>query len=128
MEKRRKRQVLDGTGSRSLNSTCRRLSCIGRLSVNLRQQRHSAALWATNQPSLGTACLTPTWSASRSQRAALQSSKKNERKKKTANLKVACWNVRTMQDSEDRSRRRSALVARELARPDIDIAALSEAL
>ena len=36
-----------------------------------------------------------------------------ERKKKTANLKVACWNVRTMQDSEDRPQRRSALVARE---------------
>ena len=81
MEKRRKRQVLDGTGSRSLNSTCRRLSCIGRLSVNLRQQRHSAALWATNQPSLGTACLTPTWLASRGQRASLPSGKKNERKK-----------------------------------------------
>ncbi|WP_419584748.1 endonuclease/exonuclease/phosphatase family protein, partial [Thiolapillus sp.] len=48
------------------------------------------------------------------------------RKKKTANLKVACWNVRTMQDSEDRPQRRSALVARELARLDIDIAALSE--
>ena len=54
--------------------------------------------------------------------------KKNERKNKTANLKVACWNVRTMHDSEDHPQRRSALVARELARPDIDIAALSEAL
>ena len=126
MEKRRKRQVLDGTGSRSLNSTCRRLSCIGRLSVNLRQQRHSAALWATNQPSLGTACLTPTWLASRGQRASLPSGKKNKRKKKTANLKVARSNVRTMRDSEDRPQRRSALVARELARLDIDIAALSE--
>ena len=31
-----------------------------------------------------------------------------------------------MQDSEDRPQRRSALVARELARPVIDIAALSE--
>ena len=41
---------------------------------------------------------------------------------------MACWNVRTMQDSEnsDRPHRRSALVARELARLDIDIAALSE--
>ena len=54
------------------------------------------------------------------------SSKKNERKKKTANLKVACWNIRSMQDSEDRPQRRSALVARELARLDIDIAALSK--
>ena len=59
MEKRRKGQVLDGTGSRSLNSACRRLSCVGRLSVDLRQQQHSAALWATKQPSLGTALLAP---------------------------------------------------------------------
>ena len=115
MEKRRKRQVLDGTGSRSLNSACRRLSCIGRFSVDLRQQQHSAALWATKQPSLGTALLaphgdgptkgglnkaflTPPWLVSRGQRASLPSGKKNERKKKTANLKVARWNVRTMQD------------------------------
>ena len=35
-------------------------------------------------------------------------------------------NVRTTQDSEDCPRRRSALVARELAQLDIDIAALSE--
>ncbi|WP_419594855.1 hypothetical protein, partial [Thiolapillus sp.] len=58
----------------------------------------SAALWATKQPSLGTAllaphgdgprkgglnkaCLTPTWLASRGQRASLPSGKKNERKK-----------------------------------------------
>ena len=118
MGKNRKRQVLDSTGIRSLTSACRRLSCIGRLSVDLRQQQHSAALWATKQPSLGTAllaphgdgprkgglnkvCLTPTWFASCGQRASLPSSKKNERKKKTANLKVACWNIRTMQDSED---------------------------
>ena len=46
---------------------------------------------------------------------------------RAANLKVACWNVRTMQDSEDRPQRRSALVARELVRLDIHIAALSEA-
>ena len=39
-----------------------------------------------------------------------------------------CWNVRTMMDSEDNERpqRRSALVAKELARLNIDIAALSE--
>ena len=72
------------------------------------------------------ACLTLTWLASRCQRAFLSSRKKNERKKKTANLKVVCWNVRTMQDYEDRPQRRSALVAREPARLDIDIAALSE--
>ena len=46
--------------------------------------------------------------------------------KKTASLKVACWNIRTMQDSDDRPQRRSAFVARELVRLDIDIAALSE--
>ena len=107
MEKSRNRQVLDGFGSRSLNSAGRRLSCIGRLSVDLRQQQHSAVLLATKQPSLGTAllaphgdgprkgglnkaCLTPTWFAIRGQRASLPSGKKNERKKKTANLEVAC--------------------------------------
>ena len=65
---------------------------------------------------LNKACLTPTWLANRGQRASLPSGKKNERKKKTANLKVACWNVRTMQDTEDHPKQRSALVARELAR------------
>ena len=75
---------------------------------------------------LNNACLTPTWLASRGQRTSLPSGKKSERKKKIANLKVACWNVRTMQDSEDLPQRRSALVARELARLDIDVAALSE--
>ena len=47
---------------------------------------------------------------------------------KTTSLKVACWNIRTMQDSDDsyHPQRRSALVARELGRLDIDIAALSE--
>ena len=54
------------------------------------------------------------------------SGKKNERKKKTANLKVACGNIRTMQDSEDGPQQCSALVARELAQLDIDIAALSK--
>ena len=143
MAKKRKRQVLDDTGSRSLHSACRRLSCIGSMSVDWRQQQHSAALWATKQPSLWRALLappgdglrkgglnkayfTPTWFGSRGQRAYLPSSKKNEREKKTANLELACWDVRTMQDSEDRPQRRSALVARELAQLDIDIAALSE--
>ena len=59
VEKRRKRQVLDGTESRSLNSAWRRLSCISHSSVDLRQQQHSAALWATKQPSLGTTLLAP---------------------------------------------------------------------
>ena len=74
---------------------------------------------------LSKACLTITWLASRCQRAPLPSGKKNKRKK-TANHKVVCWNVRTLQDSEDRPQRCSALVARELAGLDIDIAALSE--
>ena len=56
--------------------------------------------------------------------------KKQEKKQrpKTTSLKLACWNIRTMQDSDeaDRPQRRSALVARQLARVDIDIAALSE--
>ena len=64
--------------------------------------------------------------ASRDHRASLPSDKKIERKKKTENLKVACWNIRTMQDSEDRPQKSSVLVARELARLDIDIVALSE--
>jgi len=43
-------------------------------------------------------------------------------------MKIACWNVRTMLDSDDNDRpqRRSALVAREFSRLDIDIAALNE--
>ena len=57
-----------------------------------------------------------TWLASRGQRAFLPSTEKNERKKEIASLKVACWNIRTMQDSEDCPQRRSALVASELTR------------
>ena len=122
---------------------CGWLGCIGHLSVDLRQQQHLAALWATKQPSLGTAllaphrdkprkgglnkaCLTLTWLASCGQWASFPSSEKNKRKKKTANLKVACWNICTMQDSEDHPQQRSALVARELAWLDINTAALSE--
>ena len=43
-------------------------------------------------------------------------------------LKFACWNVRTLLDntSSERPARRTALLAMELARYDIDIAALSE--
>ena len=63
--------------------------------------------------------------ASHGQQASLPSGKENERKKKTANLKVPFWNVHTIKDSEDRPQPRSALVARELDRLDIDIAALS---
>ena len=70
--------------------------------------------------------LSLTWSASHNQRASLPSGEKNERKRKTASLKVAYWNTRTMQDPEDRPQRHLVLLARELARLDIDIAALSE--
>ena len=43
-------------------------------------------------------------------------------------LKLACWNVRTMLDScnSNRPERRSALIAHDLARLNIDIVALSE--
>ena len=49
-------------------------------------------------------------------------------KKSKQVMNVACWNVRTMIDKADSSRpeRRSALVAHELSRLNIDIAALSE--
>ena len=43
-------------------------------------------------------------------------------------LKLACWNIRTMLDKADSNRpeRRSALIAHELSRLDVDIAAFSE--
>ena len=99
MEKRRKRQALDDTGSYGLNSACRRPSCISLLSVDLRKQQHSSAHWATKQPSLGTAllapyedgprkgginkvCLTLTWLASCGERASLPSGKKNDGEKR----------------------------------------------
>ena len=41
-------------------------------------------------------------------------------------MMLACWNVRTLLDSDKRPVRRSALVAIELNRLGIDIAALSE--
>ncbi|KAK6963883.1 craniofacial development protein 2 [Biomphalaria glabrata] len=51
-----------------------------------------------------------------------------KRVEKRIPLKVACWNVRTLQDSNKSEcpQRKSALVALELARLDVDIAALSE--
>ena len=45
---------------------------------------------------------------------------------KRANMSLACWNVRTLLDSDKRPGRRSALVALELKRLGIDVAALSE--
>lgn len=49
-------------------------------------------------------------------------------KQRKTSLKLACWNVRTMMDPprSNRPERRSALVALELQRLGIDIAALSE--
>ena len=77
---------------------------------------------------LNKACLAIIWLADCVQLASLPSGKKNNRrKKKTASQKVACLNVRTTQDSEDRHQRRSAFVVRELSELDIDIAAVSEA-
>lgn len=48
--------------------------------------------------------------------------------KKGYGSKFACWNVRTVLDSDknDWPQRRSALVVRELSRLNIDIAAISE--
>src|SRR4029434_7207220 len=51
------------------------------------------------------------------------------RRKKSQNLKLATWNVRTLLDSygrTERPHRRTALMAAELRRYNIDIAALSE--
>lgn len=45
-------------------------------------------------------------------------------KRKSMNL--AAWNVRTLLDNQDRHERRSAIVARQLERFNIDVAALSE--
>ena len=55
---------------------------------------------------------------------------RNNKKKKTKTipLKLGAWNVRTLMDRDvaDRPQRRTALIAQELARYNIDIAALSE--
>jgi len=41
-------------------------------------------------------------------------------------LQLAAWNVRTLLDRDDRPERRTAIIAHELARYNIDIAAFSE--
>ncbi|XP_063594922.1 craniofacial development protein 2-like [Penaeus indicus] len=58
----------------------------------------------------------------------LQRSKLKKEKKQTKVLTLASWNIRTLLDNTntDRPERRTALVARELARFKVDIAALSE--
>ena len=51
---------------------------------------------------------------------------KPKRQLKQSKMRFASWNVRTLLDSLDRHERRSAIIGRELARYNIDIAALSE--
>ena len=46
--------------------------------------------------------------------------------KKHGKLSMAAWNVRTLLDSAGRPKRRTAIIARELDRYGIDVAALSE--
>jgi len=41
-------------------------------------------------------------------------------------MRLAAWNVRTLLDNDDRLERRTAIIAREMERYNIDIAALSE--
>jgi len=41
-------------------------------------------------------------------------------------LQLAAWNVHTLLDRDDRHERRTAIIAHELARYNIDIAALSK--
>ena len=47
-------------------------------------------------------------------------------KKAACGLKIACWNVRTLQDNNASLERKTAIVARVLGNYNIDIAALSE--
>ncbi len=72
-------------------------------------------------------CLLPTlWTVSRNRRSIPPRGRKIKVKNK---LSIASWNVRTLLDlaeTPDRLHRRTALVALELARYNIDIAALSE--
>ena len=67
-------------------------------------------------PNLG--CPTLSWRSQRSRT-----------KRNYGTLKVATWNVRTLMDNQNsgHSKRRTAIVARQLARYNNDIAALSEA-
>ena len=58
------------------------------------------------------------------QPAGLHISGRNEKKKII--LTVATWNVRTMLDGDSRPERRTAIIAKELERYNIDIAALQE--
>ena len=59
MGKRRRRQMKDVTGSRSLNPACRRFRILVAWLLTRRRQHHSAAPWTTKQPFLGRALLAP---------------------------------------------------------------------
>ena len=48
------------------------------------------------------------------------------RKKKMKMFKIGCWNIRTLQDNGSNLERRTAIIALELSRYDLDIVALSE--
>ena len=81
------------------------------------------------------ACLIQTDQHAATDGCSFVSGKKTQRKAATAkkyiasmNLKVACWNVRTLLDnnSDKRPERRTALLASELKRYDIDIVGLPE--
>lgn len=54
------------------------------------------------------------------------SNKHIDNKKAACGLKIACWNVRTLQDNNNNLERKTAIVARHLSRYKIDISALSE--
>jgi hypothetical protein len=56
----------------------------------------------------------------------LRSKQHKAKKHPRQTLRLAAWNVRTLLDNADRHERRTAIISRELARYDIDIAALSE--
>ena len=67
------------------------------------------------------------WLACRGQRGPHSRGRKTKKAKKMQ-LKVATWNIRTLLDrnDSDRPQRRTALIASELARYNVDIVALSE--
>lgn len=73
------------------------------------------------------ACFTTPWPAYRGWWGSLLCGR-NQKRKKSLALTLASWNVRTLLDNTkaDRPERRTALVAKELARYKVDIAALSE--
>ena len=54
------------------------------------------------------------------------SNKHTDNKKAACGLKIACWNVRTLQDNDNSLERKTATVAQHLSRYNIDISALSE--